>query len=242
MNLIIDVGNTLLKLAVFDKNGFVSKKSCLVSEFEDTLTIISSNYPDISNCIVSSVGIFSKKQLKALQEKYAVIALTHETKIPFHNEYATPTTLGVDRIALISAAAIQYPDENVLVIDAGSCVTFDFLTEENKYLGGAIAPGLQMRYKAVNTFTASLPLLETEAPENFIGNTTEQSLHSGIFQGMIFEIEGFIKAYREKYPHLTVILTGGDAQLLQKNLKKGIFANSIFLLEGLHYILELNKD
>ena len=242
MNLIIDVGNTLLKLAVFDKNGFVSKKSCLASDFDDTLAIISSDFPEISNCIVSSVGIFSKKQLKALQKKYELIALTHKTKIPFRNEYATPTTLGVDRIALISAAATQYPNEHVLVIDAGSCVTYDFLSDENKYLGGAIAPGVNMRYKAVNTFTANLPLLETEAPEYFIGNTTEQSLHAGIFQGMIFEIQGFIQAYREKYPDLTVILTGGDAQLLQKNLKKGIFANSNFLLEGLQYILELNKD
>jgi len=180
--------------------------------------------------------------LKALQKKYELIALTHKTKIPFRNEYATPTTLGVDRIALISAAATQYPNEHVLVIDAGSCVTYDFLSDENKYLGGAIAPGVNMRYKAVNTFTANLPLLETEAPEYFIGNTTEQSLHAGIFQGMIFEIQGFIQAYREKYPDLTVILTGGDAQLLQKNLKKGIFANSNFLLEGLQYILELNKD
>ena len=242
MNLIIDVGNTLLKLAVFDKNGFVSKQSCLASDFDHTLAISTSDYPNISHCIVSSVGIFSKKQLKALQKKYEVMALTHKTKIPFQNDYATPTTLGVDRIALISAAATQYPDKDVLVIDAGSCVTYDFLTDENKYLGGAIAPGLKMRYKAVNTYTASLPLLETEVPEYFIGNTTEQSLHAGIFQGMIFEIEGFIDTYREKYPDLTVILTGGDAQLLQKNLKKGIFANSNFLLEGLHYILELNKD
>jgi len=242
MNLIIDVGNTLLKLAVFDKNGVVSKISCRTSDFDDTLTRVSSDYPHISNCIVSTVGIFSKKQLEALQEKYEVIELTHKSKVPFDNAYATPATLGVDRIALISAAAMQYPGKDVLVIDTGSCVTYDFLTDENIYLGGAIALGLVMRYSAVNSFTASLPLLDPEAPEYFIGNTTEQSLHSGIFQGMIFEIEGFIEAYQEKYPDLTVILTGGDAQLLQKNLKKGIFANSNFLLEGLHYILELNKD
>lgn len=242
MNLIIDVGNTLMKLAVFDKNGFVSKESCLMSDFDKVFRSFSKAYPEISHCIVSSVGIFTKKQIQILQEKYEVVALTHNTKIPFQNEYATPTTLGVDRIALISAAAEQFPDNHVLVVDAGSCVTYDFLTDDNRYLGGAIAPGLNMRYKSVNAFTASLPLLETEAPQNFIGNTTEQSLHSGIFQGMIFEIEGFIEVYREEYPDLTVILTGGDAQLLQKNLKKGIFANSNFLLEGLHYILELNKD
>ena len=117
-----------------------------------------------------------------------------------------------------------------------------FLTSENKYLGGAIAPGLEMRYKAMHHFTANLPLLNAEAPENLIGDSTNNSMHIGVFQGVVSEIEGFINRYIENFSHLTVILTGGDAHFLRDRLKNDIFANSNFLLEGLNYILELNKD
>ncbi|RMA66474.1 type III pantothenate kinase [Ulvibacter antarcticus] len=241
MNLIIDVGNTLLKLAVFEADELQHKKTCIKSDFLEILDTITENNKEIKNCIVSSVGAFTKHQLSQLEEKYPVSVLTHETKVPFKNLYATPSTLGVDRIALVSAAAAQYSGKNVLIIDAGSCITFDFLSSESDYLGGAISPGVTMRYSALHKNTAKLPLLDPILPKSLIGNTTNTSIHSGVVNGVLNEIDGTIAAYRNNYEDLTVILTGGDAHFLRDSLKSDIFANSNFLLEGLNYILEHNK-
>lgn len=242
MNLIIDVGNTFIKLAVFSKDGLVEKETSEKGDFLKALKKISKLIPHWDHCIVSSVGGFSKKELSALKKKAPVLELSHEVNLPFRNKYATPKTLGVDRIALISAAAHQFPEKNVLVIDAGSCITYDFLNAENEYLGGAISPGVEMRYKAMHHFTANLPLLETDTSEDLIGDTTNKSMHVGVIQGVIHELEGFINRYNENFGNLTVILTGGDAHFLRDSIKNDIFANSNFLLEGLNYILEINKD
>jgi len=234
MNLIIDVGNTFIKLAVFKKNELVHKISSSLEEFIGSLAAIHVSFPEITHGIVSSVGSFSEAQLKVLEVSVPIFVLSHKTELPFTNEYATPSTLGVDRLALVSAAAVQYPDKNVLIVDAGSCITYDFLNAENTYLGGAISPGIEMRYKAMNYFTANLPLL--------IGDSTNNSMHVGVIQGVVNELEGFMDRYIEKFPDLTVILTGGDAHFLRDSIKNDIFANSNFLLEGLNYILEINKD
>ena len=132
-------------------------------------------------------------------------------------------------------------NNNVLIIDAGTCITFDFVTKDNDYLGGAISPGIRLRYKALNNLTANLPLLETTQPLTIIGNSTETAIHSGIVFGIINEIDGTIDYYKQKYPDLTVILTGGDTNFLSNQLKNSIFANSNFLLEGLNFILDYNS-
>ena len=129
-----------------------------------------------------------------------------------------------------------------MIIDAGSCITYDFINTENEYQGGAISPGIRMRYKALNNLTANLPLLGTEIPNSIIGDSTESSIHSGIIYGVLNEIDGVIANYKEKYPDLTVILTGGDSYFLSKQLKSSIFANSNFLLEGLNHILQFNSN
>lgn len=242
MNLIIDVGNTLLKLAVFDANVLQYKKTCIKKDFLITLGELSEMYTGITNCMVSSVGNFTEHQLLKLKERYPVSVLTHETPVPFRNLYATPETLGVDRIALMCAAAYQYPAKNVLVIDAGSCITYDFLTAKNEYLGGAISPGVAMRYEALHNYTAKLPLLDANLPKKIVGNSTATSIHSGVVYGVLNEIEGFVALYKRDYNDLTIILTGGDAHFLRDSLKSDIFANSNFLLEGLNYILEHNND
>ena len=162
--------------------------------------------------------------------------------MPFTNNYATPETLGVDRIALITAAANQYPNKNILVIDAGTCVTYDFLNHQNSYLGGAISPGLTIRYEALHNLTAKLPLLKTEDTTFLIGNSTETSIHSGVINGLVNEIDGTIQQYQQEHTDLTVILTGGDTNFLAKRLKSSIFANSNFLLEGLNHLLKINID
>jgi len=220
----------------------VQKKVTVKDEFLSAFNDFYDTYPNITKCIVSSVGDFSAEALTVLQNNFSVLKVTHKTKVPFKNLYATPQTLGVDRIALVAAAAIQYPEKNVLVIDAGSCVTYDFLSDHNQYLGGVIAPGLTMRFKAMHTFTAGLPLLALEIPKRDIGDSTSTAMQVGAFLGLVNEIDGFITSYSENYADLTVILTGGDAEILRDRLKNDIFANSNFLLEGLHYILEYNKD
>ena len=242
MNLIIDVGNTLVKLAVFENSVLQHKKTCLKLDFSDTLEDISEDYPAITHCAISSVGKLSDQQHSKLKKLYPVYEVSHETPMPFINTYTTPTTLGVDRMVLMSAAAVQYPSKNVLVIDAGSAITYDFLSNKNEYMGGAISPGIGMRYTALHNFTAKLPLLDTNMPKKMIGNSTASSMHSGIIHGVLYEIDGFIEDYSKNYPNLTVILTGGDAHFLRDSLKNDIFANSNFLLEGLNYILEHNKD
>jgi len=242
MNLIIDVGNTLVKLAVFNNNVLEFKKSCIKADFLSVLNEVSVAYPSINDVIVSSVGNFSDGELSEIKNRYKVFVLTHKDPIPFKNNYASPETLGVDRIALVSAAAIQFSNKNVLVIDAGSCITYDFINSENEYLGGAISPGLKMRYKALNLLTDKLPLLEPKTVDDYMGDSTESSMHIGVIKGALNEIEGFISSYKDDYKELTIILTGGDANYLLDSLKNDIFATSNFLLEGLNYILEYNKD
>lgn len=242
MNLIIDVGNTFIKLAVFSGGGIRHNRTSDKKDFISSLNVVSRAYPEIDQCIISSVGGVDDDEISAVKKIAPVFILSHEANLPFRNEYVTPETLGVDRIALVSAAASQFPDENVLIIDTGSCITYDLLSAENNYLGGAISPGIEMRYKAMHTFTANLPLLEPEIPENSVGDSTNNSMHIGVMQGVANELDGFIDKYVENFGNLTVILTGGDAHFLRDSIKNDIFANSNFLLEGLNYILEINKD
>ncbi|MBO6605829.1 type III pantothenate kinase [Psychroserpens sp.] len=240
MNLIIDAGNTYVKLAIFDRGLLKEKNVVDYNESNVVLTEVLDTYPNLDKAIVSSVGKYDAEVLKQAKPNLHIIELSHELTFPFKNKYATPKTLGVDRIALVCAAVEQYANKNVLIIDAGTCITYDFVNVENEYLGGAISPGIRLRYKSLNDFTANLPLLHTEMPELITGNSTQQSIHSGVVYGVIKEIDGVIEEYADNYSDLTVILTGGDAKFLSKQLKNSIFANSNFLLEGLNFILEYN--
>ncbi len=242
MNLIIDVGNTCAKLAVFEQNKLVFKMIAETSNILKEIIKVQKKYDLKQKAIISSVGKINKKTLKHLEETFNLQILSHRTNLPFKNLYATPKTLGIDRIALVCASVEQFPDHNVLIIDAGTCITYDFINADNEYLGGAISPGIQMRYKALHGQTANLPLLEMEVPNHIIGTSTATSIHSGVIYGVLKEIDGNVNAYKEKYSDLTVILTGGDAKLLSKQLKSSIFANSNFLLEGLNFILQFNSN
>ena len=242
MNLIIDVGNTSTKLAVFNQNKLKTKWVVDANLILDTLKEIKTDYNKITDVIISSVGKTKKEVLSYLNKNYKVLVLSHQTKLPFKNLYATPNTLGIDRMALVAGAVAQFPNKNALVIDAGTCITYDFVNKEKEYLGGAISPGIRMRYHALHNQTAKLPLLETEIPNAITGNTTDTSIHSGVVNGIINEIDGIITNYTEKYNDLTIILTGGDANFLSKQLKSSIFANSNFLLEGLNFILYNNSN
>lgn len=240
MNLVIDVGNTMIKLGVFNLEQLKLKKTCKKEDFLQTLREVSKSFPNIKNVLVATVGHLTEEQSAELEHHYSVLYLDQKTEVPFNNKYSTPHTLGVDRIAVISAAAQQFPNKNVLVVDAGTCITYDFISSENEYLGGAISPGITLRYQALHSFTKKLPLLNAQQPESFIGDSTDTSIHSGVVNGVLHEIDGFIENYKNKFADLTVILTGGDTHFLRDSIKNDIFANSNFLLEGLNQILEYN--
>ncbi|MGC1473552.1 MAG: type III pantothenate kinase [Psychroserpens sp.] len=240
MNLIIDVGNTSVKFAIFKDSELSYKSTADLIDFDRTLGNIFNEFSEIEQAIISSVGNFNKGHLENLKHKVNVIELSNQVKLPFKNQYTTPNTLGADRIALVSASVEKFPNQNVLIIDAGTCITYDFVNKDNTYLGGAISPGIRLRYKSLHDLTANLPLLETEQPTDITGNSTQNSIHSGVIFGIIKEIDGVIDTYLQNYPGLTVILTGGDTKFLSNQLKNSIFANSNFLLEGLNFILEYN--
>lgn len=242
MNLVIDIGNSLVKLAVFQGDILLKKKISLRQDFLKNLEELSQKFPEISFAMLSSVSKTPSAWIERLKKHYQLFILDQQLPQLFNNLYATPTTLGNDRIALVSAACKKFPCKNVLVIDAGTCVTYDFKNDREAYFGGAISPGLQMRFKALHTFTENLPLLEPEEEVKLVGDSTKTSMQSGVIFGLTAEIEGVITQYEASYKDLTIIFTGGDAQFLCKRFKNSIFANSNFLLEGLNYILEFNKS
>ena len=241
MNLAIDVGNTRVKIAVFEKDKlvelFVFQKTKILSEIKEIL-----KKHEISVGIMSNVASISDSKLKKLKDLVHIQVISSFTEVPFKNLYKTPKTLGVDRIALVAGAVSQFSGHNILVIDAGTCITFDFVNSEGEYLGGAISPGLKMRFNSLNYFTANLPLLEIDELTDFIGKNTKESINSGVINGAIQEIDGVINQYKKKFLDLTVVLTGGDTNFLAKQLKSSIFANQNLLLQGLNRILIHNID
>ncbi|WP_339706961.1 type III pantothenate kinase [uncultured Kriegella sp.] len=241
MNLIIDVGNSSVKLAVFDGGVLIHQQQMRGEEHAGQVKEICDRYPRLERAIVAAVGELDEKMIKVLSVFCFVHMLDHKTKTPFKNSYATPHTLGADRIALAAAAFYHNQNGNTLVIDAGTCVTYDMVNDYGEYLGGSISPGLTMRYRALHEQTSNLPLLEFEEPFDFIGNSTKSSIQSGVINGICHEIDGVIDQYNSRFTDLTVILTGGDAHFLSKRLKNTIFALSNFLLEGLNHLLEYNK-
>lgn len=233
MLLTIDVGNSRIKVAVFEQDKLIELFVLSSNDAAVFFAEIFIKYPKIDQAIYSSVGKLDENVLLSIQERVKTRVVNHTIKFPFQSQYATPATLGIDRMVLAAGATLQYPNTNRLVIDAGTCITYDFITQENQYLGGAISPGISLRYKSLNDYTSQLPLLEKEDSVFLIGNSTKNSIHSGVINGLILEIDGFISQYFHKYQDLTVILTGGDAEFLAKRLKNPIFANSNFLLESL---------
>jgi len=238
MILTIDVGNTRIKGAVFEKDiavaHFVFKKETLQSSIENILK----EFSDVTDLVVASVGNIEKQAFLNFENYAEIRFISHSDKFPFTNTYETPLTLGIDRMVLASGAVLAFPKQNRLVIDAGTCITYDFIDENDNYLGGAISPGFRLRYESLHNYTAKLPLLSLENPESYIGKSTNKAIHSGVVNGILNEIDGFIDRYSADYSKFTIILTGGDAEFLAKRLKNTIFANSNFLLESLNHTFQ----
>lgn len=244
MILTIDVGNTQVKSAVFEENILLEKHVFLLSDFEDSVKKILKKFLKIAVLVISSVGKLEIEALNSFQGRVLIYVIDREKKFPFLNKYSTPNTLGVDRMVLAAGAVLQYPEQNRLIVDAGTCVTYDFVDSNNVYHGGAISPGLRLRYEAMHNYTAKLPKLCFEEPYDLVGDSTIQSMHSGVVNGLTFEIDGYSSQLKAQKENFIIILTGGDANFLAKRLKNTIFANSNFLLESLNllYQYQINND
>ena len=238
MILAIDVGNTRIKAAVFEDATVLEHFVFSKMELEKKIQNILKNYEELTHFVVSSVSDVEKQAFSAFENLVKVHFVSHKDSFPFSNGYKTPQTLGIDRMVNAAGATLQFPKQNRLVIDAGTCITYDFIDESDNYLGGAISPGLQLRYAALHNFTAKLPLLELDNPEHFVGKSTPESIHSGVVNGLVYEIDGFIEDYKALYPKFIIILTGGDTVFLAKRLKNTIFANSNFLLESSNQLFQ----
>ena len=239
MNLVLDVGNSLLKIALFEKSELIQKFK-FSGNYKRNIEDIISKYK-VTHSIISNVGRIDDSTINILKESTSLLLVSNQLKIPFKNLYKSKNTLGQDRLALVSAAAFNFPNENVLIVDVGSCITYDFKNNNNEYLGGGISPGISMRFKSLNTFTSNLPLIDFDSIYQLIGNNTKNSITSGVVNGTISEINGIIQQYREEFKNIRIILTGGDSNFLLKRIKNTIFADRNFLLIGLNKLLEDNS-
>ncbi len=244
MILTIDIGNTNIKAAVFKQVNLIEKFVFQKNDLKNNFKNILKKYSNCTNAVLSSVGKLDENDFLWLKKELNLFEISHASAFPFKNSYKTPKTLGIDRMVLAAGAVLLYPNQNTLIIDAGTCVTYDFITSDNEYLGGAISPGLRLRYESLHNFTAKLPLLEKKSPESYIGNSTEEAIHSGVVNGLCHEIEGFVSEYSVKNEQFTIILTGGDANFLANRLKSTIFADENFLLKSLQqlYTYSLQND
>jgi type III pantothenate kinase len=240
VNLIIDIGNTTCKMAVFEQGNIRETFRCSNQCLEE-LPAICSRYP-IRKGILSSVITVSGTIRKQLAElPFPVLEFTWQTPVPIRNLYDTPQTLGMDRLAAVVAAYTVKPNCPALVIDAGTCITYDFIDEHGQYLGGNISPGMDMRFKALHAFTSKLPQVSASGETPAYGKSTETAIRSGVIRGIEHEMWGYIGQLRKNYPSLLVFLTGGNEFSFDTSVKSGIFADGFLVLKGLNRILEYNE-
>ena len=241
MNLAIDIGNTLAKLAVIDDGQVVDfqKTEKIDSAFVEK--ILEEN-PEIEATIIVSTGEYETAWEQMLEKRMKrFIRFGAETPIPIENGYATPQTLGLDRLAAAVAANALYPNSNVLIVDFGTAITVDFVSAEGRFLGGNISPGAATRFRALHHFTKRLPLCELDEDSvRLLGNSTQTAIESGVVNGIVYEIEGYIRDLQQRYNNLRIIFTGGESDFFAKRLKNTIFATYDLVAYGLNRILEYN--
>jgi type III pantothenate kinase len=233
--LVLDLGNTVIKLALYtnDQLEFVYRYS-----YDQLLELDKELALHEANIIVSSV--ISDSKLKTILGKKHAFYQLNDLKLPFQNKYLTPETLGQDRLANAAAMTHFANGKNAICIDLGTCLKIDFKNAQNEYLGGSIAPGIKIRYQSLSHFTGKLPLVENMNHTELIGTATNSSIQSGVMNGIIAEINGLISKYSQENQGLTIFMTGGDADKLELDSKKTIFADANFTLKGLQLILDYN--
>lgn len=241
MNLIVDIGNTLVKLAVFDGGRLVSQRSTHYLEASDFELLLQGRRA--GRAIVESTRGDADEIVELVREwADSVLEFTPQTPVPIANAYRTPETLGRDRLAAAVGAATLYPERNVLIVDFGTAVTIDLVTADGTFRGGCISPGMRTRFRALHDYTARLPLCSATEGEGLQGGSTEEAIRLGVMNSITFEIEGYMNRMREKIDDLCVIFTGGDAKYFAKRIKNTIFANCNLVFCGLDRILEYNAS
>lgn len=240
MELVLDIGNSFVKAGLFE--GDELKRVERFETANDLKAFVARE--KVEGGIFASVIALSASLRHYLVRDLGLAELSAETHLPVQLAYATPETLGIDRIAASVASYQMYPDRSSLAIETGTCLTYDLVTADGVYQGGAISPGFQMRFKAMNAFTGQLPLVAigNQEPLVLTGTDTRSSLISGVLNGLIHEVDGFINDYRQKHPDLAVVLGGGDTAFFEKHLKNPIFAQPNLVLIGLHEILKCNAS
>jgi len=242
LNLVIDIGNSQTKVAVFDA-GEIVHTICSESLTIARLVDLKQLYPGINQAILSSVADVDTELLGFIKKEYDLfIEFDHQTAVPIVNLYESKETLGLDRLAAAVGGITLFPGRELLVIDAGTAITFDLIDKNNRFLGGNISPGLKTRFRALHEFTKKLPEIESADQWLKIGKTTEEAIRAGVQNGMIFEIDGMIDYVQKDWPACQVILTGGDLFFFDKKLKNTIFVKFEITLIGLNRILEYNAE
>jgi len=245
-NLVIDIGNTLTKIAVFDNDTLIYTEHFTIINTE-TLNKLFATYP-VNKAIISSVKKDKEDWESVLNKKTQLTYFNAGMVTGIHNHYLTPQTLGLDRLAAVTGARYLYPQKNNLVIDGGTCITYDYVDNGGNYFGGSISPGLTMRYNALNYFTAGLPVVKADDEfADSYGNSTVTAMQSGVQNGIKYELTGFINQYTKDEQQLNIILTGGDSIFFDTLLKNSIFAPCIkiepyLVLKGLNAAIQKHND
>ncbi len=235
-----DFGNTRLKAAIFENEKISEELSLPNDEIASIEKLLMDHAPQ--KTILSSVIEHNGEIENLLSAKTKFHKLSHHTKANFTTPVGKPETIGADRLALAAAAVHFYPGKNNLVIALGSCITYNFINQYNEFIGGSISPGMEMRFKAMQVFTAKLPLVQKDWNFPLIGYDTKTNMQSGVIAGITYEIDGFINEYACKYGNFNAVLTGGDTSYFAGQLKNKIFADPYFLFKGLYALSETNND
>ena len=238
MNLLIDIGNSLTKIAVFNKAKIITEFKIKKIDLDFIKDIVKDN--KIINCAISNVGPRIVDLYIFLEENTNLYIFDDKINLPFLNPYKKGI-VGDDRLALILAASYEYPNDNVLIIDMGTCITYDIKTSKNLYQAGGISPGLMLRLHSLRRGAFNLTEVKPNYPKSSIADDTETSINIGVLLGIENEINGFINNYKNEYNNLKVIISGGNSDFLYGKLKNTIFTNSNFIYKGLNYLIEYNQ-
>jgi type III pantothenate kinase len=238
--LCLDFGNTRLKYAVFAGNA-MAEVAVLENDGPELIrTLVERYHP--SKSILSSVINHAPEIEEILAQQTRFHKLSHLTRMPFTVPVGKPETMGADRLALAAAAVQFHPGKNNLVVGLGTAITYNFINQYAQFLGGGISPGMELRFKSLNDYTAKLPLVKKDWNFPLVGYDTRTNILSGVILGMAKEIDGMIDAYEARYGNFNVVLTGGDSAYFAGHLKNRIFADPEFLYKGLYALSETNNQ
>jgi len=244
MNICIDQGNSRTKVALMEPDGRIVKSLIYKTFSSMDVERLFSLYP-LTDSIISSVVNLEPSMVNVLNRlSRKFVLFDHETPVPIRNGYETPETLGQDRLAAAVGAMAMCPKENLLIIDAGSAITYDFVSAEGEFCGGNIAPGLKMRFSVLRQMTKKLPAVEAEPNEliPLFGKNTRDAIVAGVVRGISFEVKGYMRTLGERMAHYETFLTGGNAPYILSNVQVPMRLEKHLVLEGLNTILEYNKD